>query len=1106
MRRYLSISLPILLSTFVFSLVHHTTAHKQISDTIIISEVAWGGTQASANDEWIELFNRSSYLVDITGWKLQAADGAPDITLSGVVSPNGFFLLERTDESTVSTVNSDQLYTKSLENGGESLLLYDSEGNLVDTANGNGGAWPAGDNTGSYASMERVASDSADLDANWQTNDGIIRNGQDAAGNQINGTPRQPNSSWSASGPDLTIAQSAETQIAPGDLITYRIVLQNLGDTTAEQLTITNTLSSNLTFIAQSSVLAFTQHSATQLIWTADALTPTQTATITVTARSLDDFNGMLVNHVQASSQTSETITANNSATATTIVGSVVLINALHFDAYQGGDEAVELINVTGQAVDLSGWRLFDGSDSAELPPIILYPHQSIWITDDPSAFRAQFGFDADLSESDLIGNWPVFANNGDEVYLQNEAGITLDTLVYKDGETTALGWNGVSVVPYSKGSLAADGQILYRRQDEATGQPVADTNSAEDWANSAENIHSGRKVRYPGWDLDRFFHTAQITESAQVTISISPDNSHATVQQLIQSAQHSIQLEIFSITNLSIAQALFAAAKRGVSVDVLLEGSPPGGLLDQTRYICQQLEISGGNCWFSINEAEQDIFDRYRFLHAKFMLIDGTRAFISSDNFSGSSMPYDDFSDGTSGRRGVQITTDSSKIVAHLQAIWQNDFDTTNHHDIFGWVANHNLHGDQYGAPELGFIPDDLSGGFTYTVRYPHAVTFTDTVHFELIQSPENSLRSSDSLIGLINRAGAGDTLFVQQLDERPHWGNSIHTAVTDPNPRLEAYIDAARRGADVWIMLDSHLAAQYNDPTSNTPDNADVCTVAFHLSQQENLKLRCQLTNPTDLGIHNKMVLAEIDGQGYVHVGSINGTEQSSKGNREVAIQFQSDRAYAYLAAMFQNDWEHRVYLPNMVRKACGETNYLLISEVLYNPTGPNDLSEFIEIVNPTCAPVDLWNYAVGDAVTPQDFEDVRRFPPGTLLNPLETVVVAFQAVAFREQFGRNPDFEIQNSDPTVPDMLDDPNWDANATLRLSNSGDEVLLRDPFNHVIDVVTYGTGSYSNVIAAPLVSGANRSLERTPFWQDSNNGVNDMRESTPTPGQTATPY
>jgi hypothetical protein len=161
---------------------------------VVINEVAWGGTAASANDEWIELYNTTGNPIPLTGWSLAALDGTPAISLTGVISPEGYFLLERTDDSTVSDIPADLIYTGALGNAGESLELRDAGNNLIDSANLAGASWPGGSGGPAYYSMERADPLALDSPANWVSNDGITRNGLDAGGNPLNGTPRQPNS------------------------------------------------------------------------------------------------------------------------------------------------------------------------------------------------------------------------------------------------------------------------------------------------------------------------------------------------------------------------------------------------------------------------------------------------------------------------------------------------------------------------------------------------------------------------------------------------------------------------------------------------------------------------------------------------------------------------------------------------------------------------------------------------------------------------------------------------------------------------------------------------------------------------------------------------
>lgn len=116
------------------------------------------GTDNSASDEWIELYNNSADDVDLTGWKLEATDGRPTIELEGTIEAGKYFLLERTDDNSVPSVTADLIYSGALGNSGEWLKLFDAENNLIDEINATDG-WPAGDNA-TKQTMERIAENS----------------------------------------------------------------------------------------------------------------------------------------------------------------------------------------------------------------------------------------------------------------------------------------------------------------------------------------------------------------------------------------------------------------------------------------------------------------------------------------------------------------------------------------------------------------------------------------------------------------------------------------------------------------------------------------------------------------------------------------------------------------------------------------------------------------------------------------------------------------------------------------------------------------------------------------------------------------------------------
>ncbi len=119
---------------------------------VTITEIAWMGTDISANDEWIELYNDGGEGVSLDGRTLEALDGTPLIILSGTVPATSFFLLERTDDDTVPNIPADQIYVGALGNNGEVLVLKNGgiEVERIDASAG----WPAGDN-GTKETMQR---------------------------------------------------------------------------------------------------------------------------------------------------------------------------------------------------------------------------------------------------------------------------------------------------------------------------------------------------------------------------------------------------------------------------------------------------------------------------------------------------------------------------------------------------------------------------------------------------------------------------------------------------------------------------------------------------------------------------------------------------------------------------------------------------------------------------------------------------------------------------------------------------------------------------------------------------------------------------------------
>ncbi|MFC7370651.1 phospholipase D-like domain-containing protein [Fictibacillus iocasae] len=194
----------------------------------VISEIAWMGTTADANDEWIELYNPTNAAIDLTGWKLASADGTPSVALKGSIGAGKTFLLERTDDNTVTGVKADQIYTGALSNTAESLTLTNSSNAAIDSVD----KWHAGD-AASKATMVRKDITLSGTNANaWKTSSAGYDTGFGTPGymeSTSNGQPEQLNQVNNNEGAiNIYFNKSALPQYAsPGNAANYHVNLEN---------------------------------------------------------------------------------------------------------------------------------------------------------------------------------------------------------------------------------------------------------------------------------------------------------------------------------------------------------------------------------------------------------------------------------------------------------------------------------------------------------------------------------------------------------------------------------------------------------------------------------------------------------------------------------------------------------------------------------------------------------------------------------------------------------------------------------------------------------------------------------------------------------------
>jgi len=158
---------------------------------VVINELAWAGSSASWQDEWIELKNTTNDSIDLTGWQITKYSSVEDelqenlmLTIGGgndfvrntVIPPNGYFLISNYDKDhnkTVLDILPDIVDNRvSLLNDKLQLKLYPSswkESELVDIA-GNREEPLAGYNDSTKASMVRnLPPEDGTLEESWST-------------------------------------------------------------------------------------------------------------------------------------------------------------------------------------------------------------------------------------------------------------------------------------------------------------------------------------------------------------------------------------------------------------------------------------------------------------------------------------------------------------------------------------------------------------------------------------------------------------------------------------------------------------------------------------------------------------------------------------------------------------------------------------------------------------------------------------------------------------------------------------------------------------------------------------------------------------------------
>jgi cardiolipin synthase len=731
-----------------------------------------------------------------------------------------------------------------------------------------------------------------------------------------------------------------------------------------------------------------------------------------------------------------------------------LLITEVYYDtnvSYEP-DEYVAIYNPTASVVTIDGWQFTNGTNTRAFPAATsIAAGQSLYLTKTETTFLQQLGFKAnfeyggnsDATVPDMVNTTataPTLANAGGQVILKNSTGTTIDAVVWGTGSTTLTGWSGLSV------PIVGGGEVMFRARDEATitatsaGTFTTDTDTATDWKWGTQ------------WRTDRTFAAGQsfipypsYTYTGNLTVYSMPDTAYSVLSNLVDSATSTIDLNLYEFHLAQLKDKLVAARQRGVAVRVFLEGGPVGGLVDQGKWVAQELYNAGAQVRFIVNDSTTNRFQRYAYDHAKYGLIDGTKVFVESENWKNTGVPVDT----SAGNRGWGAVIENASYAAFMKT---NVFDfdwNPNMPDSYSFTP-----GDPtYGGPTAGYVPDTSVPTGTYVSPFA-SQTFGGTHTVTPVVIPEDGLLETKGIIGLIK--SATKTLYVEQLYIYKYWGSGTScNEVTCPDLFLQEVLNAARRGVKVKVVLDSAFL-DLTDPRDNTYTRDYINQIAA----TEGLDMEAKLI---DLGVtkvtkvHNKGII--VDGQKTL-VSSINWSENSPANNREMGVIIDDPNVADFYTDIFYYDFYNAT-----------PVKWVTLSEVMYDPLGTESDEEWVELYNSTTAAVNLGGWTLNDNI------GAWTIPVGTTIAAGQYLTVARNGTAFQTRWGQAANL-------------------SGLTLSLANTGDVVRLKNTTGFEVDRVAWGSYLPNWSISAT----ENKTITRTIPSKDTNSRLDWTSNAVATPG------
>ena len=383
-----------------------------------ITEIMFKPT--TSNEEWLELYNAGDVAVDLANWTIVDPGGDAILTTeSFIIEPGEFAIVSEVELDGFSCPYLVADQWEYLNNEGDSLRLFDSDGQLIDSA-----FYSVSSSWDYDVTLER---DSLNADGGQSSN---WLECTDPSGS----TPCNDNSVWPTDY-DLAITSMSVNPFRPDPNTPFTItaVVKNLGTLTASGYTISLYLDADRDHAYSSGDSLI----STQSIPT---LAPDETNSIEFTV----EFPHGMYSFVAV---LSDTVRTNNECNISVQVGMTIIITEIMFKPEVNDHEWIELFNAGDEDIDLANWTIGDPSYDGTITT------SSLIIEPGNYAIISQVSIGGFECGDNVADGWPYLNNDGDEVFLKNSDGETVDHAVYTADDNWSYDVSAERISIYADGT-----------------------------------------------------------------------------------------------------------------------------------------------------------------------------------------------------------------------------------------------------------------------------------------------------------------------------------------------------------------------------------------------------------------------------------------------------------------------------------------------------------------------------------------------------------------------------------------------------------------------------------------------------------------------------